>query len=606
VTDPERELFIVKAKKEIRPDFKTNEENFSKEEHNKLNSKGYIGEVENDFADLSSEQLNWETEQIAKSHGIYLEYDRDQKGKEKDWIYLIRFATPAGGPLNKDQWHIIDEAADRYTRNTDGIPSIRLTTRQAIQFHWVKKSNVPSALRDIAQARIYGLNGCGDNVRNVTACPMSRFSGIFDATAKAHEIGKYFRLPIEPYFKAFGIDSTLDKTPHLKFKYKENLLNRKFKIALSSVGYDAFSKSYIGDNCVECRTNDIGIAPLVENGKVDRYQIYIGGGQGQKNGKPTLSKLGEPFGIIDDGKLIQGLDAIVSFQQDWGDRQNRHWARLKYIVNQLGAEFIRKTIHDRSGDLFDSPDVDFDPGPRDLHHGWTKQASNGLWTYGLFIENGRIIDRPQCRLKQLIRHLMDTYSLEATITANQDLLLSNLTDDMRATFMADLSRFGYGEKNGEAYSALRRNSVSCVGLPTCRLSYSDSERFLPELIDELEKRGWGNIQESIGLSGCERQCSRPATKTIGWVASGKNRYMLKLMGAEDARLQGHELTDTDGKILFRVVPRDRIADVTEALLEIHREFGQDNESMGYFHQRMGVAEILSKLSAHSKTEDLAK
>ncbi len=591
---------------EIQPNLKTPKEDYSREEINKLGSEGYVGSLKGDFADLSSEELAWEAEQVAKSHGIYLEFNRDKGGKEKDWMYMLRFAVPGGGPLGRDQWRIIDEASERYTADPEGAPSIRLTTRQAIQFHWVRKKTLPSLIQELAGARIYALNGCGDNVRNITACPFSRFSGVFDATAKALEFGRYFRLPLEPHFRIFGIDPSLERTPSSRFQYGSNLLNRKFKIAFSAVWRDAESGAYVGDNCVECRTNDIGVVPIVEQGKVERYQIYLGGGQGQRNGKPTLSVLGEAFGILSEENMVRGLDAIVSFHQDWGDRQNRHWARLKYVVRSMGIDRIREIIRERVGDIFDVPRDALDPGTRELHHGWAKQPSNGLWTYGMYIENGRIRDTLDCRLKKLIRHLMESYPVEATITANQDLLLSNLSDEMREPFSEDLRRFGYGQRNGEAYSPLRRSSVACVGLPTCRLSYSDSERFLPELIDELERRGWGHMRESIGLSGCERQCSRPGTKTIGWVGSGKGRYMLKLMGAEDARQQGHEISDSNDKIQLRFVPKDRVADVTEALFEIYRDHGAEDETMGYFHRRAGMGQILERLSLHPKAADLIK
>ena len=67
--------------------------------------------------------------------------------------------------------------------------------------------------------------------------------------------------------------------------------------------------------------------------------MYIGGSQGERIGYPTFSTLGEPFGIFTEDQLLKGLDGIVRVQQEWGDRQNRHWARMKYVLYKMGIEW---------------------------------------------------------------------------------------------------------------------------------------------------------------------------------------------------------------------------------------------------------------------------
>ena len=88
--------------------------------------------------------------------------------------------------------------------------------------------------------------------------------------------------------------------------------------------------------------------------------------------------------------------------------------------------------------------------------------------------------------------------------------------------LADLQKYGYGKRNGKEYSALRLRSGACVGRDTCRLTYTDSEQFEPELVDQLEELGWGDVETSIGITGCERQCFRPSTKAIGLIGTGLN------------------------------------------------------------------------------------
>ncbi len=162
----------------------------------------------------------------------------------------------------------------------------------------------------------------------------------------------------------------------------------------------------------------------------------------------------------------------------------------------------------------------------------------------------------------------------------------------------------HGQRNGREISVLRRHAVACVGLKTCRLSYTESERCLPNVIDELEQRGWGHLAESIGMSGCERQCSRPATKAIGWVGAGVDRYQLKLMGTEDGRHQGTPIVDEEGRVYLKSVPRDELSNVMEVLFAHHRDHGQSGESLGELLRRIGMAEVIRLFREHPRTAHL--
>jgi sulfite reductase (NADPH) hemoprotein beta-component len=457
------------------------------------------------------------------------------------------------------------------------------------------------------------LNGCGDNVRNVMGCPLSHHSRLFDANAWAQKAGKYFRLPTASYIEVFELDPTYlrkadEEVPEGRFAYGPNLLNRKFKIAFSAVHLDPATNLCVPDNCVEMRTDDIGVAPIAEDGRVARFQVYIGGSQGERNGHPTFSALGQPLGIFDERDLLEGLDAIAAVHRDWGDRQNRHWARLKYVLHKMGIEWYRQQVREYAGTDFSAPDPHLEYGPRRLHYGWTRQEDNGLWAYGAFIENGRIIDGPNGRLKEMVRSLMDVYEIQVLTTPNQDLLFTDIPDDARTSLEADLRGFGYGFRRGRPYSELRSRSGACVGRDTCRLTYTDSERFEPELIDALEAR-WGDLAESIGVTGCERQCSRPGTKTIGWVGTGLNLYMLKLGGTEDARYQGGPLIDPGTHDLYlRSVSRKDVPTVTDALFEMYVARREPEEArpggMGYFFRRIGPTAIIAWLRGHPKTAAL--
>ena len=645
----------------VNPNFRTNPKDYSKVEIAKINSDELRGNLFNEFRDYSSQNISWESEQIAKSHGIYLEFNRARTGNEKDWIYMLRISIPGGGPITSQQWNILDTIADTYTMGPSDVypnnarPSLRITTRQNIQLHWVRKKNLVDVIGEIAKSGFFTINGCGDNTRNVIGCPLSFFySKIFNANKWAQKIGKYFALPTAAYMEVFEIDPNYLRIAGLldreigvtRFDYGVNQLNRKFKIAFSAIHYDEEKKKYLPDNCVELRTNDIGIAPIVngDNGelKVDRFQVYVGGGQGQQSGKLTLSTLGEPFGVFTEDNLLEGLDAIVRVHKEWGDRENRHWARLKYLVKVKGIEWLREQVKDvvgGNGIGFESPIPDYDYGNRNLHLGWIKQqtdeadsSSNTKWCHGTFIENGRIIDgSPNGNLKSMVKYLADKYpNVLIFTTPNQHLLFSNLGNGEKEQFKSDMKIFGYGirkitfdapNSNGTSsskmivqqrpYSKLRMLSGACVGRDTCRLTYTDSEKFEPFLIDQLEDK-WGNLNESIGVTGCEKQCYRPATKTIGWIGTGFNLYQLTIMGTEDGRHQGGPLIDPDTKEQYlHFVPRKDVATVTDTLFEFCiRNRSKEEEhrpgGMGYFLRRIGTKEIISYLKSNPKTADLMK
>ncbi len=607
---------------EIKPNLRTRPEDYSATEKAKLSTQGLTlairdikspSNLHHHLRNLDSADLTIEAEILAKSYGIYLEFNRAATGSPKDWRYMLRISIPGGGPLTRDQWAILDDVASSYTHSNSytgtSQASLRLTTRQNIQMHWIEKRNLVDAVREIAESGFYTVNGCGDNVRNTMGCPLSRYSPLYDANAQAQRAGKYFRLPTSAFMEVFEIDSSFlrdsDEGSGQHFRYGPNLLNRKFKIAFSAIQRDPDTGDYVPDNCVELRTNDIGIAPVLRNGKVSRFQVYIGGSQGERNGHPTFATLGQPLGVFAEEDLLAGLDGIVSVHRDWGDRQNRHWARLKYVLHRMGIEWYRNQVREYTGIHFDPPIPDFDFGARNLHHGWIRQDSNGLWAYGAFIENGRVIDGPNGRLKEMVRFLMVRYPIDLFITPNQDLLFTNIGEEDRDTFEADLQRFGYGLRNGTTYSKLRTLSGACVGRDTCRLTYTDSEKFEPFLIDQLEPK-WGDLSESIGVTGCERQCFRPATKTIGWVGSGLDRYMLKLGGTEDGRHQGGPLLVPETKEpCLGSVPRKSVGAVTDALFEFYAIHRTPEESrpggMGYFFRRAGPGAIIAWLKAHPNT-----
>ncbi|CAM2067419.1 Nitrite and sulphite reductase 4Fe-4S domain-containing protein [Sulfidibacter corallicola] len=599
-------------RKPFEPNLRTPLEDQSKEEMNKRNSNGLTGNLYEDFRDDRAD-LAWETEQLAKSYGIYLEFNRAKSGREKDWMYMIRLGIPGGGPITPEQWDTLDDLANRYARDPEGNPSIRLTTRENVQFHWVKKEHLVDLIRLSAESGLLSLNGCGDNVRNVMACPFSHGSDIFDAHAWAAKAADYFRLPDTPFIQIFAVDPHAfrdmeDAAGGQRFQYGPGLLNRKFKIAFGAVHRNPETGELEPDNCTELRTHDMGIAPVIENNAVNRFQIYVGGGQGEKNGKPSASLLALPLATVTEDQLLAAMDAVVQVHQTWGDRANRHWARLKYVVKKQGIAWYRNQVQELLDFDLGDPVEDLDVGARHLHHGWTREpARDGAeptYAFGAFIENGRLIDNsPNGRLKTMVREVAARFRTRLYITPNQDLVFGGIPAAQREEFEQALASYGFGKRHGKTYSVLRKQSGSCVGRDTCRLAYTESEKFEPVLIDELEGLGWGGLATSIGITGCERQCFRPATKAIGLVGSGNNRYQFKLFGTEDGRHQGVPLMD-ENLAYLKSVPRDQVPVVIDVLYRHYMNERRDGETVGYFNRRQGTERLIEVLKNHPKTAQL--
>ena len=592
--------------KDFQTNLKTPEKDWDEVEFIKLNfpklEKLVIEELRNNKPDISKEVAV-----LAKLYGIHLQFDRTKIGTEKEWSYMLRLNNPGGGPINRKQWAVIDELSQKYSRDLDNNASIRLSTRQAIQFHWLDKIGTLDIIKTMAEIGVSSLNGSGDNLRNTTACPLSISSDIFNANKLAHKIAEYFNLPTDAFIRIFDIDSSLIYKPEKSFKYGERFW-AKTKVGIAAAHLDNESNKIIMDNCVELRINEIGIAPIIDDGKIDEFQIYLGGGQGERIAAKTMACLGLPFCKVKEDKLMLVLDAIAHVHQEYGDRQNRHWARLKYLVKAKGIEWYRKKAEERLGFELEIPYESQDYGARHLHHGWTKQ-DNGLLAYGAFIENGRITDAsPNGKLKTMVRELMDTYQVELMITPNQDILFINIPTDAKEDFEKTMEKHGYGKRNEKPYSSLRLLSGACVGLNTCPRAYTDSEQFEPTLIDELEKLGWGDLAESIGVTGCERQCFRPATKSIGLVGSGRNFYQLKLMGTDDARHQGKPIIDRkENRIYLRMIPRDKVSLVIDNLLKYYITNRLDkNESLGLFNRRIGMDGLIEFFKKNENTKDLMK
>ena len=455
--------------------------------------------------------------QFLKFHGIYQQDDRDLRKTGKQYSMLIRIRVP-GGVLTPDQYLELDRLSGLYANGT-----LRITSRQTIQFHGVLKSRLGNTIRGIHETLLTTLATCGDVVRNITA-PSSPEAGAFGAEMleQSNQLAEFFS-PVTPSYHNIWIDGTaIDLNEELIDPiYNKTYLPRKFKIA--------FALPPVNDTDVF--TNDIGLIGIVENGQLVGYNLTAGGGMGRSHGNAaTFPRLADLIGFITPQQVKPALLAAVTIHRDFGDRSNRKHARLKYVLAERGPDWFRAELERRAEiqiqaarpSLFTSQADPLD---------WHIQPDNRL-LLGLFIETGRIKDDEIRKTRTALRTLITQYRPEVRLTPGNNLILANIDPKDRAGIDAILAN--HGVHSASSFTASRRASTACVSLPTCGLALAEAERAFPGLMTQIEnvlkETGLEGEEIILRVTGCPNGCARPYMAEIGLVGKAPGKYQLYLGG----------------------------------------------------------------------------
>jgi len=557
------------------------EEKKSKVEIAKENSRGLRGTIREEL-NAESDHFLKDTTHILKFHGIYEQEDRDvrherkEAGEGKKYIFMVRTKNPGGGELSSEQWEVLNKITDLYGNGT-----LRITTREDIQFHGVGKKELEGTIRLLNSELISTYGACGDGNRNTVACPVSniRKGSIFDGQKWAQLISKHLSFKSKAYYEIW-LDGELvtkeedvrepqsnDETETL---YGKTYLPRKFKIGIG----------LSEDNCIDVHTHDIGIIPIL-NGELKGFNVLVGGGMGSTHKKiRTFPRLADPIAGASPENLIDVITRIVEIQRDHGDRSDRNHARMKYVVEEWGVERFKEELERRLGYRL------LPPEPMELRHteshlGWHEQNTLGLWYVGIFIENGRLKDTERAQVKTGLREIVRRFRPGVRLTPSQDIILANIPEDRIEEIKGALKH--YGIKTGKEISNLRRNSIACPALPTCGLALAEAERFLPYLIDELEERGYGNEEIKIRMSGCPNACSRPPVAEIGIMGVSPKKYNLYVGGSfEGTRLN---------RLYEELLDAGDLADRIIELINMYHLNKRPGERFGDFCNLVGVENL---------------
>ena len=538
-------------------------------EHIKQRSNYLRGTIVESLADTATGALAEDDTQLSKFHGFYQQDDRDIRSErlrqklEPAHSFMIRVRVP-GGVATPAQWLALDELAREYGNNT-----LRLTTRQAFQFHGVTKGNLKKTIRGINDSLLDTIAACGDVNRNVMCSPLADLSAIHrsayeTATAISEHLTPHTRAYHEIWLDGEKVDGAADVEPI----YGATYLPRKFKIAI------AIPPS----NDVDIFSQDLGFIAIEKDAELIGFNVTAGGGMGMTHGEPeTYPRVADVIGYCSVDQAVAVAEQIVSLQRDFGDRSNRKHARLKYTIDDRGLDWFREELFTRLGYSLAAP-KNFKFLSRGDPFGWSKNLGE-TWDLSLFIPEGRIKDNAQHRVLAGLREVAKIHKGDFRLTANQNLIISGIESDDRPAIEGLLEDYGIADL--QQISPLREQALACVAFPSCALAMAEAERYLPELVEKIEKllRTHGLIDQAISLriTGCANGCARPYLAEIGLVGKAPGRYNLFLGGSDDGRRLN--------RLAHENIDEARILDVLDGLLAQFVADRREQESFGDFASR---------------------
>ncbi|HYV34790.1 MAG TPA: NADPH-dependent assimilatory sulfite reductase hemoprotein subunit [Gemmataceae bacterium] len=519
---------------------------------------------------------------LLKFHGTYQQEDRDARknrskaGVGKHHMFMVRCRIP-GGRLTPEQYLAIDDLAGKYANGT-----IRFTTRQGIQYHGVLKGDLKATIAGINATMLTTLAACGDVERNVMVSPAPHYhSGVHQ---QLQETGLAIALHLAPKTRAYheiwldGKPLNGHAAPEVEPIYGKTYLPRKFKTGIALPE----------DNCIDVYAQDLGLLAIVENGAIAGYNVLVGGGMGMTHGNPnTFPHLARPICYVPAADVVKIAEAVVRLFRDHGNRADRKRARIKYLVHDWGVAKFRQVLTEYAGGPL------LDPKPVDVtgfqtHLGWHQQGGSKWW-FGLSIENGRVKDDGEFRLRSALREIAQRLKPEMRITPLQDVLLCDLPAAAKPVLEQILR--AHGILTPDKLSNVQKFSMACPAIPTCGLALTESERSLPGVIDDLEEElrrlGLEDEHLSVRMTGCPNGCARPYQSDIGLVGRSGDKYTVFVGG----NVLGTRLNF----VLRDLVPLGDIVPLLATLLEHFRDNRRQGEGFGDYCQRLGVKRLQALL-----------
>jgi sulfite reductase (ferredoxin) len=483
--------------------------------------------------------------QILKYHGSYMQNNREYKGPGKDYQFMLRLKQPAG-ELPPDLFRLLDDLSANM-----GQGDLRATTRQCFQMHGVMKGNLKTVISSIMNIGSSTVGACGDVSRNVMTTPAPFNTPAYNYAREYSKVFAQLFRPMTPAFseiwldgeKAATVESWHKEVEHHNIDeamtydngrgiilsdnveplYGDRYLPRKFKIGVTVPG----------DNSLDIYTNDIGCVVITDDaGELLGFNVMVGGGLGRThNQENTFARAADHLGFIPKEDITECMKAILAAQRDHGNRDVRANARMKYLVHTLGIDNFRTLVESYFGKTI-SPWRDMAEWKYNDWMGWWDQGDGKLF-YGLHIDNGRVKDDGDFRLKTALRVLVDKYNLSMILSPTQSIIFRDINPTDKADIESILA--AHGIKPIEEVDPLNRLSMACPALPLCGLAQTEAERLMPDYLKQmralLNKMNLGDEEILMRMTGCPNGCARPYMAELAFVGDGPKSYQVWLGGS---------------------------------------------------------------------------
>jgi ferredoxin-nitrite reductase len=439
--------------------------------------------------------------------------------KPKVGTFMLRVKIPSGH-LTPAKLRAIGEVSNRYGRGSG-----ELSTRQCVQIHFLELAELPNVFADLEAAGITTAGGCGDTVRNITGCPVQGIAAdeLFDATGVVDAaVEEFYGNP------------------------KWSNLPRKHKYTIATCP----------DRCNAPEINDVALIGAVKDGR-EGFAVRVGGGLS------SVPRIAQDMGVfVPKEEAIELLGAITgAWSDDLRYRVSRVKARLKFMVDDIGADGLRARVEERLGrtlEDFDLPRVT-EP-PRD-HLGVHAQKQDGLVYVGVPVNLGLITGDQMIAVADLAGSL----GADVRITRLQNFIVANVPEARLDELKAGLEEIGFPLE----LSALRGRSIACTGEPHCNFSVTETKARLGRLLDVVEERFGDRVASlRLNLDGCPHACAQHWVGDLGFQGTTARDEGGEKKQAYDIFVRGGLGPDAAiGRSLFRRVPTEQIDQAAVGLIQ---------------------------------------
>jgi sulfite reductase (ferredoxin) len=443
----------------------------------------------------------------------------------------------------------------------------------------VLKNHLQETIAGVNQCLLTTLGACGDVNRNVMCSPAPFATPVYaKIQALADRLAAHFAPRSGAYHEIWldGEKVIGGEDPEIEPIYGKHYLPRKFKIGFAMPD----------DNSIDIFAQCMGFLGVVDQSRLVGFNLYAGGGMGRTHGNAdTFPFLAQPVCYITLEQFQPAAEGIIKLFRDHGNRADRKRARLKYLLHDWGMARFREVYAGYVPfPLVPPREIPVTGFPLFLR--WQAQG-DGKYFYGISIENGRIKDDGDRRLRSALRVLVERWKPRLRLTPMQDILLCDLPAPAKSDIEQTLS--AHGVTPPQRLSLVQQHSMACPAMPTCGLAISEAERALPRLIDELEleiaRLGLADEEIGVRMTGCPNGCVRPYQSDIGIVGRSGDKYAVFVGG----NLVGSRLNF----LLKDLTPIAAIVPMLTRLLTHFKEGRRDGESFGDYCQRLGQEKVQS-------------